>query len=375
VVTCPVCSAVLSSTSADKCLIGLNEAECRAYAEENEVLFMVQTDAVEESYPRGCSYAELSKVRNIIWNDDVADHDHPQALRICLLQDEAAGGATTDKTAFVCDVWPGLRECGGSKWAQGGGSSHVIEVEGWAKGSSYSYFAIFGQRSCNGYGLPSSSDLAGGKDGGVNCQGDCTTGAGYCYSTNDGLLCANCKLWGADPAKGEVLCTEVGLPQSGILPGSADWTNIEKGCAQEAWSQAQQDATDFALIDAGGRLLRSMPTVRLIVDGVVAHSLQLPSYGALASSDASWLFCITISENGPLLQLGTQTAVDGTMLYSEVEDPIKTCAARVVEHPTWACSSQDTSLGDEEAGRRVFGCHGDPHWPAAEPTEVPAADS
>jgi len=242
-------------------------------------------------------------------------------------------------TRGKCDVWPGLPSCGRSKYIRGGRSSNAIEVAGWASGQSYSYFATYSQRSCNGFGLPSISGIPGGDDAGVNCNGDCVTGDGYCYSTNDGQYCANCKLWDADPAKGEVLCTEVGRPQSGVLPGTQSWRRRATGCSKSKWSATGQVAQDFSLLHAGGRHLYSRPTVRIISGQEVAASLQLPSYGELEESAASWLFCIATSENGPLLLLGSRTALSEQELADAVDGTSQPCETLVDMRPKWTCDS------------------------------------
>ena len=93
---------------------------------------------------------------------------------------------------------------------------------------------------CAGIGMPSREALPGGARL-VNCVGDCLTGRGYCYAaalpgaageeaTN---YCANCVLWNADQAKGEVLCsaTASGLAQGGPLPSDSAWE--ANGCPRD----------------------------------------------------------------------------------------------------------------------------------------------
>ena len=59
-------------------------------------------------------------------------------------------------------------------------------------------YSTFAERRCEGYGLPSSPLLFGGSSTTVDCSGNCQTGTGYCYSSNDGRSCGQCTLWYID---------------------------------------------------------------------------------------------------------------------------------------------------------------------------------
>jgi len=120
------------------------------------------------------------------------------------------------------------------------GKAEVVQITNWqnwrgfATEAPYTAFAHTQQNLCHGFGLK--TDAPGVT---VNCQGDCTSGRGYCYATASGA-CAACVLWDPDAAKGEVLCSvPERAPQGGVLPYTSAWEN-DATCAAssrvQGWS-------------------------------------------------------------------------------------------------------------------------------------------
>ena len=145
-----------------------------------------------------------------------------------------------------CEVFAGRSACGGASWnAPFDASSSMGEVVTIGKQLSNvtSVYASVSQALCHGYGLPSSPILPGGTPTTVNCDGDCWTGRGYCYGAfvdATSRRCASCVLWAPDPAKGEVLCSEHGVPQGGYLPSMPQWSEV--GCDSEVGLRSHSTA-------------------------------------------------------------------------------------------------------------------------------------
>lgn len=115
-----------------------------------------------------------------------------------------------------CDVWNARPSCGGSQWYTSA-NSQMIRFQSVAPSSDYILQANFVERRCHGYGMASSTHLAGGTSFTVDCIGSCATGLNYCYSSPDGRFCALCSLWDVGESAIPV-CSSVGRAQGGELP-------------------------------------------------------------------------------------------------------------------------------------------------------------
>jgi len=170
---------------------------------------------------------------------------------------------------------------GGMSWAEtSSGSSEVIsfDASSWVTNARYDLYAPYKQKKCDGYQATE----------GINCIGECETGAGYCYSSADGQTCVQCHLHSA--GAGDVLCTDHGQPQGLVenLPGGsaftpqceASWTNDG---GPQAWTRP-----------CSGRGMASSPVLRLFSKGLLVQRVPLLSLlqEDAGGSRAMWFMCI-----------------------------------------------------------------------------------
>ena len=123
------------------------------------------------------------------------------------------------------------------------------------------------------------------------CQGDCTTGENYCYSTDDGKLCANCKIFGDSTLPS---CFDYGAPQGGIdgkNPGSKAW-RADATCDADG---------ELVTIETGlpclGRLMYSEPKLRIFSGRCTqaARRSYCSPYPAVWGVSAKGLTCAVLS--------------------------------------------------------------------------------
>lgn len=250
-----------------------------------------------------------------------------------------------------CQVAQSVPTCGDAKWIKGGGSSESIVVKRFGGGSNYAFFAQFGQRMCKSYGAPSTSAIAGGKDGFIDCVGDCSTGRGYCYATNDGKYCGSCVLWSPDPDKGEVLCSEYGMPQGqGPIPGTKRFKDNANGCNKREWRQSGEEARWSVLETCSSRTLYANARLRIVQGGVTVANYQLantddtivPGNGG---QDNVWLACMSPtgrSSHSGTLGLGTHATIYNRNpgIAPLLENPGMTCRQRMQPEQPWACDEE-----------------------------------
>ena len=125
-------------------------------------------------------------------------------------------------------------------WGRGSTSQSPRLADGSGDSGPYAFLVAAPSLRCYGYEMASSPTVPGGNVK-VDCIGDCKTGDGYCYAHPLGV-CANCKLWGADPTKGEVLCSAKNAPQGGPLPNTRAWVLGQCGTAPSTVKRLLQQA-------------------------------------------------------------------------------------------------------------------------------------
>jgi len=155
---------------------------------------------------------------------------------------------------------------------------------------------------------------------------------------------------------------DAGRPQSGILPRQLDlWKKKANKCGKKQYNAAVKDWNagrllghrfPFSPLTEG--LLKSLPTVQLLVGDVLVHSHQLPGIGDLAG-DAAWLFCLDVGPRGPQLRLGENTAIGADELAGTIDDPEKACAERAMPPTQWVCTTEGkkSSLKRSSDGRQL----------------------
>jgi len=255
----------------------------------------------------------------------------------------------------VFEVSSAIKSAGGAQWKYEGaseGASEVISMDAssWILGGHYAFYASYKQKMCNGYGKKSNAQLPGGSAGEINCVGDCVTGKGYCYSSDDGEYCAQCVLHGT----GGPLCTDYGIPQGDEkqLPGGSEFGST----CQEEWKASGGPAK----IDmpCSGRVMTSSPTLRLFAKGKLVQ--RVPLAGSLlqegaGGSRAEWFMCVkakdcplgcseieSVPSIEPVAQINARPGLTSTQYSSLVEGTLPAqdqCDSRALENTATACST------------------------------------
>ena len=205
--------------------------------------------------------------------------DNALGLTASFAYPQEAERADVDNATAVryarCDVFQGRQSCAGATWSSGQihASAHNSTGEVISFGDTLpditSVYASVRLPLCHGFLLASSSSVAGGADGTVDCIGNCQTGRGYCYATYIGSapVCAQCVLWAANSTRGEVLCKSYGVAQGGPLPGSDAWRS--EGCPTHALSSvSQSECRQLASASANLQILRGDGSVSLYMPAV-----------------------------------------------------------------------------------------------------------
>jgi len=246
-----------------------------------------------------------------------------------------------------CTVEASADQCGGVTYSDLGGSSSTMTFASWRANTAYGLYATIAQRSCKGIGLDSNAGLAGGAAT-VSCQGDCTTGENYCYSTNDGALCANCKIFGSSALPS---CFDYGEPQGGLdgkNPGSAAFNGDTTCDASNLMDNSRLGNPCL------GRLMYSVPKIRIFSKGELVRETQIP--GPALQSDAGgsaavWLGCI---DTEPCDSCNSGLTIQPDFVLPK--NPGLTSQQLINIAPTTSCSEHEYASQAWSCGENTFAC-------------------
>lgn len=241
----------------------------------------------------------------------------------------------------LCEVHNGRASCGGVDWSEGVPGSYgkpgsqLATLYRWRSDTIYAMYIGLAERRCDGYNLPSSTQLRGGVNPTVNCNGDCVTGEGYCYSAPDGLKCAQCRLWPskkptvngvyATPAE-DVLCYDYGRPQGGPLKGSQEW--VKRSCNTAAWNVHNVTARAERYKRCSGRLGQTRAKLWLVEAGKLVHSYPVlqDNDNVGYSFDAEKMGCLAVTSNGVKVALPESgTPLNLNNFLADRQNPQKSC--------------------------------------------------
>jgi hypothetical protein len=254
-----------------------------------------------------------------------------------------AFGSPVNSPPNLCEVYNGRRECGDASWADGlpgafgRPGSQVATLHKWQPDTIYAMYVDMAERRCDGYGLHSSFTLPGGRDDVIDCVGNCSTGEGYCYSSSDGSLCANCRLFPTGDGD-DVLCYQYGRPQGGPVRGSELWAS--KGCNDAAWEAHGVAARAETYRRCSGRLGQTRAKLWLIEAGVLVHSYPIlqDNDNIGYAHDAEKLGCLAVLRSGQKLAMpesGTPLDLDAYVI--DRQDPQKSCCDTLFERTGQSC--------------------------------------
>jgi len=250
-----------------------------------------------------------------------------------------SGAGTGQKTVGQYPV----TSSGSLSWSQTStGSSETAKISNFVWPGYYKVVGVFAQKACGGYLKPSATGSE------INCDGNCETGEGYCYSSADGMYCEQCNLHSTPP--GGKLCTDYGTPQSVTqLPNGDGWTDT----CQAKW-EAEGGPAKYDM-PCSGRAMESSPVVRVFAKGKLVRTVSM--VGATLQENAggsrAFLFmCMkmdTPSDDSPSTVIDSVIPIDPSILmttaglteakYASFSAGALKCTDEEIPVTTNACSS------------------------------------